>query len=138
MPKHKDEDLLQQKVRRMGEPSWLILHALIGSEPIPGIEIINRVEDILTEAGYPARRLDPSTLHYALKRMEDDGFVYCGTEREVDVPSAHGGTRRELRPVFSLTGLGARAIDHRRMLDLVMAQRRREWGGLSSVTKGFT
>lgn len=116
-------DPLEAILRRMGEPSWLILRALDPSEPMPGIEIIRQVEEWLHQANYAYKRLDPSTLHYALKRMEEDGLVECAGWREVDVPGPRGATRRERRPVYVITGAGLRALSGKDLLDQVARSR---------------
>jgi len=100
----------------MGEPSWLILAALGPAQPLPGVEILRRVEALLAEAAYPTTHLDPSTLHYALKRMEEDGLVHCPGTRDVTVPGPRGTTRREHRAVYVITGRGAQALEHHRRL----------------------
>ena len=64
MPQRDDEDTLTRVFRRMGEPSWWILRVLSATEPIPGIEIIQRVHRLLATADYPMKRLDPA--HSAL------------------------------------------------------------------------
>jgi DNA-binding PadR family transcriptional regulator len=112
----RQEDSLETIFRRMGEPSWLILQALDSSRALPGIEIIRRVERLLHDVDYPFTRLDPSTLHYALKRMEEDGLVKCEGRREVDVPGPRGTTRRETRSVYKIMGLGTQALSRRARL----------------------
>lgn len=120
MTKPQDQDPMEAVFRRMGEPSWLILRVLNPADAIPGIEIIRRVEDLLETAEYPYKRLDPSTLHYALKRMAEDGLVRCEGQREVEVPGPRGTSRRESRPVYVITGLGAEALDRRRLLEAIV------------------
>lgn len=115
-PTEIEQNPLRAVFRRMGDPSWLILSRLHSTEPIPGIEIIRRVEALLKESDYPVKRLDPSTLHYALKRMEDDNLVGCEGDREVDVPGPHGITRREQRPVYVITDLGLQALEYKKRL----------------------
>jgi DNA-binding PadR family transcriptional regulator len=117
MSEEEDEKRLQAGTRRMGEPSWLVLRVLDPHRGIPGIEILRRVDDVLEAAGYPMRRLEPSTLHYALKRMEEDGFVRATGPVEVDVPGPRGSSRRAPRLVYQLTGLGAMALERRRTVD---------------------
>jgi len=111
----------------MQDASWLILSALDPVHPLPGIDIIRRVEAIYADAGYPQRHLDASTLHYAFKRMADDGLVRREGEREVDVPGPRATTRREPRAVFVITGEGQRALALRDQLE---AARRRAAFGL--------
>ena len=84
MSRRGDDDPLTRIFRRMGEQSWWILRVLSPTEAIPGIEIIGRVQRLLTAADYPTKRLDPATLHYALKRMQDDGLIRYESEREVE------------------------------------------------------
>ncbi len=109
-----DEDArrhVADATRRMGDQSWLILNALSSShEPLPGIAIIRRVEAYLSAASGLPETLDPSTLHYSLERMEDDGLVRCEGEREVQVPGPRGTTRRAMRAVYKITGLGSLAL----------------------------
>lgn len=120
MTKRQDQDPMEAVFRRMGEPSWLILRVLNPADAIPGIKIIRRVEDLLEAAVYPYKRLDPSTLHYALKRMAEDGLVHCEGHRDVEVPGPRGTVRRESRPVYVITGLGAEALDRRRLLEAIV------------------
>ena len=120
MTKRQDQDPMEAVFRRMGEPSWHILRVLNPVDPMPGIEIIRRVETLLTAADYPYKRLDPSTLHYALKRMAEDGLVRCEGQQEVDVPGPRGTSRRELRPVYVITGLGAEVLNRRRLLEAIV------------------
>src|SRR5215212_8406979 len=110
----KREEPLESIVRRMGQPSWLILAVLDPVRPLPGTEIIDRVEDLLARADYPMKTLDPSTLHYGLKRMIDDGLVAHQGRREVDVPGPHGTKRRALRDVYVITGTGHEVLDRKR------------------------
>jgi DNA-binding PadR family transcriptional regulator len=121
---------LEPILRRMGDPSWLILAVLDPVEGIPGVEIIGRVEKVLQQADYPTRRLDPSTLHYGLKRMEEDGLICCTGRREVDVPGPRGTTRREQRSVYVVTALGERALERRRALDRVAYRQTATYGRL--------
>jgi DNA-binding PadR family transcriptional regulator len=117
--------------RRMGEQSWWILAALEPVNAQPGIEIIRRVECWLAAADYPTKTLDPSTLHYALKRMEEDGLVENRGRRVVDVPGPRGTTRQEPRSVYVITGLGERALARRRKLDAQVARSGRvAWEGI--------
>ena len=124
-------DPLEPIVRRMGEQSWLILSVLEPVNPLPGIEILRRVERLLEVADYPTKTLDPSTLHYALKRMEDDGLVRNEGQREVEVPGPRGTKRREPRAVYTMTGLGAQVLERKRRLDAALAA-----GGLKPVWEG--
>ena len=117
MPQRDDEDTLTRVFRRMGEPSWWILRVLSATEPIPGIEIIQRVHRLLATADYPMKRLDPATLHYALKRMDDDGLIRGEGDREVEVPGPRRTIRLAMRPVYVITGLGEVALARRRRLE---------------------
>ncbi len=102
---------VSSSTRRMSEQSWLILNALSSSlEPLPGIDIIRRVESYMTGASGVSETLDPSTLHYSLERMEDDGLVRCDGEREVSVPGPRGTMRHAMRAVYVITGLGSMAL----------------------------
>ena len=116
---NRQQESLEPIVRRMGQPSWLILAVLDPAKPLPGTEIIDRVEDLLARADYPLQTLDPSTLHYALKRMMEDGLVAHQGRREVDVPGPHGSKRRAHRDVYVITGLGEQVLEHKRRLDSV-------------------
>ncbi len=131
--KDRQGDPLERVVGRMQDASWFILSVLDPVQSLPGIEIIRRVESIYTDAGYPQRRLDPSTLHYGLKRMTDDGLVRRDGEREVDVPGPHNTMRRELRAVFVITGEGQRALALR---DRLEAARRRAAFGMYLPIRG--
>src|SRR3990172_10814151 len=113
----RDENPSKVTFHSMGEPSWLVLQVLEPDDAIPAVEIIRRVERLLTAADYSRKHLDPSTLHYALRRMEDDGMINCEGRREVDVPSPRGGTRREIRPVYSITEVGVEMLRYKRKLD---------------------
>src|SRR5690242_2965918 len=107
----KGPDPLATIIRRMGEPSWLILRALSTTpDAVPGFEIIREVGRMLEAADYPYKSMDPSTLHYALKRLQQAGVVRCEGVAEVDVPTGHGSTKREPRPVYRITGVGERAL----------------------------
>lgn len=119
-----DRDPLEAVFRRMGEPSWFILRALHPTEGRPGIDVIRRVERTLEAADYPYKTLDPSTLHYALKRMIEDGLVRMLGKEIVDVPGPRGSTRREERPVYVITGLGSAVLNRRRAYDALVAQER--------------
>ena len=113
------DDALARTLKRMGEPSWLLLRVLDPSQPIPAIEMIRRVQVILTTADYPQKRLDPSTVHYALKRMEAAGLIQARGRQEVDVPGPRGGVRREERSVYVISGLGSRVLRSRDRLEAI-------------------
>lgn len=107
----KPNDPLEAIIQRMGKPSELILRVLVNAvEPLPGFEISRRVARIFEDAGLPYRRLDASTLHYALTRMVDDGLVERKGRRQVDVPAPHGKTYPEEREVYAATGLGVQTM----------------------------
>ena len=114
-----EHDPLERAILRMQEPSWLILSALDATHAQAGIEIIRKVEGFYENAGYPHRRLDPSTLHYALRRMEQDGLVRCEGQQETDVPGPRGRTRREPRAVYVISGLGSQALIRRVQLETI-------------------
>ena len=116
---------LYEAMRRMGEPSWLILHVLDPSDAIPAIEIVRRVEGVLERAEYPHRHLDPSTTHYALRRMQSDGLIVCEGERLVEVPGPRGSSRLEMRPLYVISPLGTEALAARDRLDALTVSRRR-------------
>lgn len=115
-PAERSQNSFEAIFRRMGKPSWLILSTLHPTEALPGIEIIRRVEVLLKHADSPIKTLDPSTFHYAIRRMGDDQLVRCEGEREVDVPGPHGITRREPRHVYVITNLGLQALERERRL----------------------
>jgi DNA-binding PadR family transcriptional regulator len=121
------ESQMARTFRRMGEQAWQILYALhavflrLGAA-VPGFLILEEVEQGYAESDYPVRRLDPSTLHYALERMEEDGLIKTEAEQAVDVPGPHGSTVRRLRPVYSLTGLGAEALSRRAAYERLRAR----------------
>jgi DNA-binding PadR family transcriptional regulator len=123
LPMSRSSDNLEPVMKRMGTPSFLILAVLEPNVGLAGTQIIDRAECLLAASGYPTRTLDPATLHYALKRMEDDGLVACQGKQEVDVPGPHGTKRRELRSVYVITGLGSRVLQHKCRLDAAMAER---------------
>lgn len=115
-----DDDQMAAIFKRMGEPSWWILSALDPTTPLPGIEIIRQVEDLLRRADYPHTRLDPSTLHYALQRMIDDGLVRHEGKRIVEIARASGTPAKRSRDVYTITGLGMRALARRQSLSQVL------------------
>ncbi|HEV2125115.1 MAG TPA: PadR family transcriptional regulator [Chloroflexota bacterium] len=116
-------DPLESVLQRMGEPSWWILSVLEPTNGIPGIEIIRRVNAMLAEASYPQTSLDPSTLHYALRRMQEEGLVEHRGDRMVEVPGPRGTVRNESRAVYGITGLGAQVLAKRLHLNDAMAAR---------------
>lgn len=125
MKKHPDPDPVARAIERMGEPSWLILNVLgHQTDLIPGLRIIQEVNALLQEADYPHKDLGANTLHYALRRMEEDGLVRCAGQANVEVPGSWGSTRTELRPVYAITGQGRATLEHRRALDRTMERRR--------------
>jgi len=127
-----DNGDLGRVIRRMGDPSWWILAALDPVEARPGIAILERVEENLRLSGYPQTELDPSTLHYALRRMREDELVQEVGKRLVEVPGPRGSTRMEERPVYKMTGLGARALKARWQLEQRMcAEVGRLWGRMA-------
>jgi hypothetical protein len=117
-------DDLGQIVRRMGQPSWLILGVLESHRGLAGIQIIDRVEAVLADAAFPHRTLDPSTLHLSLKRMITDGLVRSDGRRTVDVPTAFGRTHPAEREVFVITSKGMHALDHYEQLQKALARAR--------------
>lgn len=122
--------------RRMGEPSWLILSVLEPSNAIPGVEIIQRVEEMYAKAKYPTRHLDPSTLHYALKRMGEDGLVRYEGRREVEVPGPHGSTHPEQRSVYVITAEGAAVLTRKRALEREVQRRSVALGRVAPAFRG--
>jgi len=121
----KTSDPLERAIERMGEPSWFILGVLgHQADPIPGLRIIQQVNTLLQEADYPHKDLGPNTLHYALRRMEEDGLVRCAGRANVDVPGSWGSTRTEPRPIYVITGQGRAALERRRALDHALERRR--------------
>jgi DNA-binding PadR family transcriptional regulator len=117
----------------MQEPSWLILSALDPIHALAGIEIIRKVEGFYQNAGYPHRHLDPSTLHYALRRMEEDGLVRCEGQQETEVPGPWGTTRLAPRAVYVITGLGSEALSRRAQLQKAALGRRLQVPQFGSV-----
>ena len=98
----RDADPLDSAIGRMGEVSWLFLRVLHPTEAKPAIRILMEAEQLLADAGR-GREIDPSTLHYALKRMEQDGLVRQDGRQQVPVPGGRGGFRSEERTVFVIT-----------------------------------
>lgn len=92
--------------KQMGEPSWWILSVLHPVEGKAGINIIRAVEDALVRANAPVKRLDPSTLHRAIARMETLKLVKRLPDELVEIPVGHGAYRRDLRPVWIVTAEG--------------------------------
>jgi DNA-binding PadR family transcriptional regulator len=118
-------DPLARAIERMGEPSWFILNVLSHqAEPIPGLRIIQHVNTLLQEADYPHKDLGANTLHYALRRMEEDGIVSCTGHANVEVPGPWGTTRTESRPVYAITAAGRAVLARRYALDQAVARRR--------------
>jgi hypothetical protein len=103
---HRDEQQIARIFRQMGEPSWWILSQLHPAEGMAGVQIIGGVDEALRRAGSPVKRLDPSTFARAIIRMEKLKLVKRLPDREVEVPVGHGATKRELRPVWIITGEG--------------------------------
>ncbi len=120
---------LEPILRRMQQPSWLILSVLDPTIPLPGTQIIDRVEALYAKAGYPTRTLDPSTAHYAIRRLIEDGLVRSAGKREVDVPGPRGTTRRAEREVYLITGLGRQVLTYKQQLDEAAAR-------LASMSRG--
>jgi hypothetical protein len=100
------EDSLAKIFRQMGEPSWWILSVLDPIDGKAGIAIIRAVEEALHRAGSPVKRLDPSTLHRAIARMEKLELVRRLPDELVEVHVGHGAIRLEPRPVWIITGDG--------------------------------
>jgi len=88
----------------------LILRSLDPTQPLPGIDIIQRAEAYLGTIQARYRHLDAATLHYALQRMEDRGLVRCVGDAVVTVPGPWGTTQRAERPVYALTEDGKRLV----------------------------
>lgn len=107
-------------MRRMNTPSWLLLASLDPQTPLPATQLMDRMEQRLAQAGLPDEPIDPSTVHYALKRMIDDGLVLHRGKHEVDVPGPYGTTHRALRDVYLITGTGQAALRRKRQLDLAV------------------
>lgn len=82
--------------------------------PLPATQLMDRMEQRLAQAGLPDEPIDPSTVHYALKRMIDDGLVLHRGKHEVDVPGPYGTTHRALRDVYLITGTGQAALRRKR------------------------
>jgi len=98
--------------RKMGEPSWLILRAIQQLGRASRSAITKQVRASLAVAGAQTSNLDPSTLHYALQRMEADGII--ATLGEESAPLVHGvaepavayHTGKRPAPSFALTPVG--------------------------------
>jgi DNA-binding PadR family transcriptional regulator len=116
MAKSQQDDALDTVIGRMGEISWLFLYVLHPTEGKPAIRILLDAEDLLKEA-HREREIDPSTLHYALKRMEQDGLVQQAGQEQVTVPGGRGGSRREMRTVYVITQLGQEALRRHALLN---------------------
>jgi hypothetical protein len=117
-----------EKIHRIHDPSWRILQVLSPVDPIPGVEITGRVGSALAVAGYPAERLDPTTLHHALARLSRDGLIAPVGRRVVEVPGPRGSTRAQLREVYVITADGQRALRLRARLAAALArQAARPW-----------
>lgn len=106
-----DEQHLAKIFRQMGEPSWWILSVLHPIDGLAGVQIIRTVENALRDAASPVQRLDPSTLHRALSRMERLKLVKRLSDRPVEVPIGHGATQLENRPVWIITGEGQQVLN---------------------------
>jgi hypothetical protein len=110
----------EQLHSRMGEPSWLVLRALQLLGGGTRVEVTRQVAALQLALGAGERELDPSTLHYALKRMLAEGLIAEGrrlTEGElsgrvVAEPAAVYRTGRT-RPTYVLTALGIQLLQSR-------------------------
>lgn len=77
--------------------SSAILSVLSQTEPLPGIAIIERIEDRY------GRRVGPAQLHQMLAALAATGRVRpCAGKRLVDVPGPSGTMRRQERTVYLL------------------------------------
>lgn len=74
----------------------LLPQVLEPGEALPGYQIIQRIER------REGKSVDPSTLHYAMARLEERGLM-AWVKREVDVPGPLGTIRRETRYLHYVT-----------------------------------
>lgn len=118
-----NENQLQRAFRSMGEPSWWVLMTLAtNSEGLAPFQIIRHVQQALGQTRSPITRLDPGTLHYALRRMEELGVIEAAGERVVEVPVGHGATKLEARPVWAITALGELALKRREQMQRALGR----------------
>ncbi len=119
-------DRTEQLYAKMGEPSWLVLRALQLMNRATRVALSRQIATAQTSADTTeGKAIDPSTLHYALKRMIADGIVEelsaLGTpESGTMVAEATVSYRtRGYRPTYALTLLGRQLLHLR--------QRRISW-----------
>lgn len=114
-------------IRRMGEPSWLILHTLSVTTPMPRYEIFKRIMQLYKEAKYPSDvTVDPSTLTYGLRRLIKDNLVGIFDFSKVKVPGPHGSSRWEIQPRYVRTELGTEAVQTRDRLYTILLKVERD------------
>lgn len=104
---------LEHATRRLADPSWLMLGVLMDGQAVPGFTIIHRVEQLYIESNYPIKTIDPSTVHYAIKRMMEIGVISSPGIEIVNVRGPHGSTRQEPRSLYQITDLGREAMMRR-------------------------
>jgi DNA-binding PadR family transcriptional regulator len=109
---------MEEATRRMGEPSWLMLGVICQKpgEAIPSIEVIRRVEKVYQISDYPVKKIDPSTVHYAMKRMLNDGVLNSEQVDKIEIPGPHGSKHWENRPLYAVTPLGSEMWQRRTAL----------------------
>lgn len=118
---NKTGDALVDAVRVMGAWSWLVLLCCGEKEARSRIEITTLLEELLAQADFPIRRMDPSTLSYALDGLTRLGLLEDDGQRPARVPGPRGSSRVEPRSFYRLTELGRLAAEHKRELDRVMS-----------------
>lgn len=111
---------LDRLYARMGEPSWLILNALQALRTASRVMLTRQVAAVQASRSVGATPLDPSTLHYALKRMLSDGILEEVAEEEITAQGQRIAEARVAyrtkshRPHYGLTPLGQQLLAARR------------------------
>ncbi|MSQ10041.1 MAG: hypothetical protein EXR52_03440 [Dehalococcoidia bacterium] len=113
-------DRTEQLYAKMGEPSWLVLRALQLLHSPTRVALSRQIATTQTAVDpSEGKAIDPSTLHYALKRMIADGIV-----EELAAPGTHKPATmvaeatvsyrtRGYRPTYGLTLLGRQLLQLR-------------------------
>ncbi|GEM_PF-5757990 len=113
---------IESATRRMADPSWFMLTALIDGSILPSIGIASKVEDMYARADYPIREILPATVHYALERLQKMDLIETRGNETVDVPGPHGSILRQPRDLYQITDLGRQVMVHRVRLFNVISQ----------------